>query len=341
LPADIPGGPAAPGHDGAPAPPGEASEPAVAGHDGSAAPPDETSEPAVAGHDGGAAPPGEASEPAAAGRRTRTGRNLPAAVGVGAGLGGLAILTLMTVKVTFLVYMAVVLGIALWELSRAVAVREIRLPVLPVAVGGVVAVALAYWRGERPVVGCVALTVIAVLAWRLRGGAAGYLRDVTAGIFALTYLPVMACFVGFMLSAPDGPRRILVFLILVVCADIGGYFAGILLGHHLMAPVISPKKTWEGFGGSALACLAGGAITLPTLLGGAVWQGILVGAAVLATATLGDLTESMIKRDLQIKDMGSVLPGHGGVLDRIDSLVLSAPAVWLLLLVFIPRLHQH
>jgi phosphatidate cytidylyltransferase len=133
----------------------------------------------------------------------------------------------------------------------------------------------------------------------------------------------------------------LVLLILAVCSDVGGYFAGILLGHHPMAPVISPKKTWEGFGGSAFACLAGGAIALPALLSGAVWQGILVGGAVLATATLGDLTESMIKRDLGIKDMGSVLPGHGGVLDRIDSLILSAPVVWLLLLVFIPGMHQH
>jgi phosphatidate cytidylyltransferase len=285
-------------------------------------------------------PQAAASELVAPARQPRTGRNLPVAVGVGAGMGGLAILTLFTVKATFLIYMGVALGIALWELSRAVAVREIRLPVPPVAVGGAAAIALAYWWGERPLAACLALTVIAILAWRLRGGADGYLRDVTAGIFALAYLPLMACFVGLMLAAPDGSRRILLFLILAVCSDVGGYFAGILLGHHPMAPVISPKKTWEGFGGSALACLAGGAITVPILLSGAVWQGLLVGAAVLAAATLGDLTESMIKRDLQIKDMGSVLPGHGGVLDRIDSLVLSAPVVWLLLLVFIPVTHH-
>jgi phosphatidate cytidylyltransferase len=260
---------------------------------------------------------------------------------VGAGLGGLAILTLFTVKVTFLVYMAVAVGIALWELSRAVAVRGIKLPIVPVAVGGAAAVALAYWRGERPALACLALTVIAILAWRLRGGVTGYLRDVTAGVFALGYLPLMACFVGLMLTVPDGPRRTLLFLILAVCSDVGGYFAGILLGHHPMAPTISPKKTWEGFGGSAFTCVLGGAITLPILLGGAIWQGILIGLAVLAAATLGDLAESMIKRDLEIKDMGSVLPGHGGVLDRIDSLLLSAPVVWLLLLVFIPGLHQH
>jgi phosphatidate cytidylyltransferase len=296
---------------------------------------------------GSAAAPSNAAAPgnvAAAGNGAparRAGRNLPAAIGVGAGLGGLAILTLFTVKVLFLVYMIVMVGIALWELSRAVAGQGIRLPAVPVAVGGFTAVALAYWRGERPMIACLALTVFAILAWRLHGGAPGYLRDVTAGVFALGYLPLMACFVGLMLSVPDGPRRTLMFLILAVCSDVGGYAAGILLGHHLMAPAISPKKTWEGFGGSALFCLVGGAITMSTLLGGAVWQGILVGAAVLAAATLGDLAESMMKRDLGIKDMGSALPGHGGVLDRLDSLLLSAPVVWLLLLVFVPHLHQH
>jgi phosphatidate cytidylyltransferase len=332
----------APGEEGAGG--GHATNGAVAGDGisvtGSAAAKDsvpaEGGKPAADGPLGGA--PG--AESAHTRPAVRTGRNLPAAIGVGAGLGGLAILTLFTVKVTFLVYMAVMVGIALWELSRAVAGHGIRLPVVPVAVGGFAAVALAYWRGERPMIACLALTVFAILAWRLHGGAAGYLRDVTGGVFALSYLPLMACFVSLMLAVPDGPQRTLMFLILAVCSDVGGYAAGILLGHHLMAPTISPKKTWEGFGGSAVACLLGGAITIRALLGGAVWQGILVGAAVLAAATLGDLAESMMKRDLGIKDMGSVLPGHGGVLDRIDSLLLSAPVVWLLLLVFIPGLHQ-
>jgi phosphatidate cytidylyltransferase len=260
---------------------------------------------------------------------------------VGAGLGGLAILTLFTVKATFLLYMAVAVGIALWELSRAVAAREIRLPVPPVAAGGAAALALSYWKGERPLVACFAITVIVILAWRLAGGADGYLRDVTAGVFALAYLPLSACFVALMLAAPDGPRRVLVLLIATVCSDVGGYFAGITIGRHLMAPAISPKKTWEGFGGSAFACILGGAISLPLLLDGAVWQGILLGVAALCTAALGDLVESMMKRDLQIKDMGHVLPGHGGILDRIDSLLITAPVVWLLLLVFIPVAQQH
>ncbi|HEY6276622.1 MAG TPA: phosphatidate cytidylyltransferase [Streptosporangiaceae bacterium] len=292
----------------------------------------------------GPAVPGDASQPDGPGsptKRTRTGRNLPAALGVGLGMGGLALLTLFTVKATFLVYVGAAVAIALWELSRALGTRGIRIPLVPVALGGAAAMALAYFEGERALVACLALTTIAVLAWRLPSGVTGYLRDVTAGVFALGYLPLPASFVALMLAAPDGARRTLVFIILTVCSDIGGYFAGIAVGRHLMVPRISPKKTWEGFAGSALACLAAGAITLPALLHGRFWQGLLVGAAALTAATLGDLTESMIKRDLEIKDMGSVLPGHGGVLDRIDSLLVSAPVVWLLLLVFVPLASLH
>jgi phosphatidate cytidylyltransferase len=139
-----------------------------------------------------------------------------------------------------------------------------------------------------------------------------------------------------MLSAPDGPRRVLTFVILTVCSDIGGYFAGITLGRHPMAPTISPKKTWEGFAGSAAACLLAGALTLTLMLHGHIWQGLLAGAAAVLAATLGDLAESMIKRDLDIKDMGTLLPGHGGILERLDSLLVVAPVIWLLLYLFIP-----
>jgi phosphatidate cytidylyltransferase len=270
-------------------------------------------------------------------RARRAGRNLPAAVAVGLGLGGLAILTLFTVKATFIVYMGAVVGIALWELGRALGSRGIRLPLVPVAAGGAAALALAFAYGERPLVASLGITVVAILAWRLPGGTAGYLRDVTAGMFALVYLPLMAAFVGLLLAAPhDGPKRTVVFLILAVCSDIGGYAAGVLFGRHLMAPVISPKKTWEGLAGSLVACVAAGGIALPLLLHGAYWQGMLIGLTALAAATLGDLAESTIKRDLAIKDMGSVLPGHGGVLDRIDSLLVTAPVSWLLLTVFLP-----
>ena len=272
-------------------------------------------------------------------RTSRTGRNLPVAIGVGAGLGGLVFLTLLTVKATFLLYVGAAIAVALAELAGAFAKRGIDIPVIPVAAGGAAVLTCTYWLGARPTLAALALTVVVIFAWRLPGGPSGYVKDVTAGVFAMLYLPFLASFVLAMLSPADGPRRVLTFIILTVCSDIGGYFAGITLGRggrHPMAPVISPKKTWEGFAGSAAACLIAGVLTLTLMLHGHAWQGLLTGAAAVLAATLGDLTESMIKRDLDIKDMGTLLPGHGGILERLDSLLIVAPVVWLLLFLFIP-----
>ncbi len=272
-------------------------------------------------------------------RPGRTGRNLPAAIAVGAVLGGLVLLTLFTVKATFLLYVGIIVAIALWELSHALSSRDIHLQLIPIAVGGTAMVTLAYWTQAKWAVAALALAAIGVLGWRLPGGASGYVRDVTAGIFTLMYLPLMATFVALMVAEPDGARRALIFVVLTVCSDTGGYLAGILIGKHPMAPAISPKKTWEGFGGSIAACLIAGAIMVPKLLHGHLWQGLVLGLAAVVASTLGDLAESMIKRDLQIKDMGHLLPGHGGIMDRIDSLLVMAPVIWLLLAVFVPNGH--
>jgi phosphatidate cytidylyltransferase len=268
---------------------------------------------------------------------SRTGRNLPLAAAVAVVLGGLVLITLFTVKATFLAYVGLVVATALWELRQALLERGISLPLIPIVAGGAAMFTLAYWYGPQAALAALAFTVVVLMAWRLPGGSAGYLRDLTASVFTLGYVPLMAVFVAFMLSAPDGARRTLVFILLTACSDVGAYFSGILVGRHLMAPTISPKKTWEGLAGSVVACVAAGAIALPTLLHGHVWQGLVLGAAAVAAATLGDLVESMIKRDLEIKDMGSVFPGHGGAMDRIDSLLVMAPVAWLLLKVFIPH----
>jgi phosphatidate cytidylyltransferase len=269
----------------------------------------------------------------------RTGRNLPAAIGVGAGLGGLVILTLFTVKATFLLYMGIALVIGLTELAGAFAKRDIRIPVIPVVAGGTAVVTCRYWLGPGWSLAALALTVAAILAWRLSGGPTDYVKDVTAGIFATIYVPFLASFVAAMLVPADGDRRVLTFVILTISSDIGGYFAGITLGRggrHLMAPVISPKKTWEGFAGSVAAGLLAGGLCVTLMLHAHAWQGLLTGAAAVCAAILGDLVESMIKRDLDIKDMGTLLPGHGGLLERLDSLLVAAPVVWLLLYLFVP-----
>lgn len=265
---------------------------------------------------------------------SRSGRNLPVAAGVGLLLGGVALLTLFTVKATFLALMAAAAAVALWEMRRALGSRGIHAPVVPIALGGAAMWACEYWASDRAALAALVITVVVILGWRLPGGTDGYLRDVMAGIFVLVYVPLLAMFMVAMLTPADGARRVLLFIILTICSDIGGYFAGSLLGRHPMARVISPNKTWEGLAGSVLTCLVAGAILLPVLLGGHIWQGVLTGAGAVSAAILGDLAESAIKRDLKIKDMGSVLPGHGGILDRIDSLLVGAPVTWLLLAVF-------
>jgi phosphatidate cytidylyltransferase len=290
----------------------------------------------VADDPGGQLAQGEAG-PVSEHKPSRTGRNLPVAIAIGLALGGLVLLTLFTVKATFLIYMGAVVGMALWELRQALLERGIGLPLIPLLAGGAAMFTLGYWYGTEAALAALALTLVVLLAWRLPGGATGYLRDVTASVFTLAYLPLLGVFVPLMLSTPDGARRVLLFIIVTISSDIGGYFAGILIGRHPMAPAISPKKTWEGFGGSVVACLAAGAIALPLLLHGHVWQGLVLGGAAVLAATLGDLVESMIKRDLEIKDMGTVFPGHGGAMDRLDSLLVVAPVAWLVLRVFLPH----
>jgi len=266
----------------------------------------------------------------------RAGRNLPAAIGVGLGLGALIVASLLLFKPAFMALVVLVAVLGARELYTAFQERGIRFPLVPVVVGGVGMIVVAYYRGEGALAAALALTTVAVAVWRLTDAAEGYLRDTSAGIFAAVYVPFLAGFASLLTAADHGAQRALVFLILVVCNDTGGYAAGVLAGRHPMAPSISPKKSWEGLGGSLLTSGAAGAITLVTMLHGKAWQGAVLGVAVVASATLGDLCESMIKRDLGIKDMGTLLPGHGGIMDRLDSLLPTAPVVWLLLSLFVP-----
>ncbi|MGI5226683.1 phosphatidate cytidylyltransferase [Actinoallomurus sp. CA-142502] len=276
-------------------------------------------------------------EQADTGKKKRgSSRNLPIAVAVGVGLGAVVLLSLYTIKEIFLGVVVVFLGVAVWEFIRAFASRGIRIPWVPVMVGGLATLLCTYFWGTTALVAGFGLTALAVLLWRLPQGQDGYVRDATAGVFATAYIWFLAGFVVLLLAAPDGADRVLIFIAVTVASDIGGFFAGSFLGNHKLAPTISPKKTWEGVSGSALTCMVVGGFLLPWLLHGHWWQGVIVGVAAVCSATLGDLIESVIKRDLGIKDMGSLLPEHGGVMDRLDSLLATVPVVWLLFQVFVP-----
>jgi phosphatidate cytidylyltransferase len=164
----------------------------------------------------------------------------------------------------------------------------------------------------------------------------GAVPRIALALFFVAYLGLLPSFFVQLRWPPPDSGGLTMAIFVPKCGDVAAYFTGRFLGRHRMTPAISPKKTWEGFAGSAVACLAAGALSVTYLLHGHPWQGVLLGAAVVLAATVGDLVESMIKRDLDIKDMGTLLPGHGGILERLDSLLVAAPVVWLLLYLFIP-----
>jgi phosphatidate cytidylyltransferase len=268
------------------------------------------------------------------GKKRGPGRNLPIAIGVGAGLGALVVVSLYTRKEIFLLVLVVFLALAMRELTDAFAARDIHIPLIPLAAGGLAMLLFSYVYGAEGLIGSFGLTVLVLLVWRMAAGAGDYVRDVTAGIFTAAYIPFLGGFAVLLLEPRDGAERIVAFIAITVASDIGGFFAGTFLGRHKLAPAISPKKTWEGLAGSAIACMLVGAWLLPWLLDARIWQGAVLGVAVVCSATLGDLIESMIKRDLGVKDLGTLLPEHGGVMDRLDSLLATVPIVWIALQVF-------
>ena len=270
-------------------------------------------------------------------RSARLGRNLVAAIGVGVAMGAVIISSLLIVRQAFVLVLAVAAAVATWELAGALrrgAGIEVPLPVL--LVGGQAMIWLAWPFGLRGSAVAFAVTVLVSLLWRMRGGAQGFVRDVGAGVFTAAYVPFFVSFAVMLTVTPDGVGRVLTFMICVVASDVGGYAAGVIAGRHPMAPTISPKKSWEGFGGSLIAGMVAGALCVLFLLDGVWWLGAITGAVLVVTATLGDLTESLIKRDIGVKDMGDLLPGHGGLMDRMDSMLPAAFVSWALLSLVVP-----
>jgi phosphatidate cytidylyltransferase len=235
--------------------------------------------------------------------------------------------------------------VAIWELHKGFLAKDIDLPEQPLMLGGVVMVVVAYFFGPAALVTATAVTALVIMLWLLRRGVPGYVQNATASVFTLIYVPFLGSFVALLLAEggvrdfdrwDDGVRGIIVFIVVTIASDIGGYFAGVLFGRHPMAPVISPKKSWEGFAGSVTACMIVATAILSLGLGAPWWGGLVYGAAIAVSATIGDLGESLIKRDLGIKDMGNLLPGHGGLMDRLDSLLPSAALAYLLLSLLAP-----
>ena len=322
----------------------------------------------AAAQPGDAAGPPSSPTPAAAaddapkaGGTGRAGRNLPKAIGVGLLLAGIVLGSLFLWRPAFVAVLAVGACVGVWEMVHAFALpgpttaaptapgtaapggqaapaptSRAEPPLVPLIGGCLVMAPLAYFGGVESLVLGLLVTILAVIVWRLSSGPAGFARDISAATLIATYVPFLLFF-GILLARPDnGDLRVLCILAMVVLSDTGGYAAGVFLGKHPMAPSISPKKSWEGLAGSLVATGVGGAFLVHYLLHQPYWQGTIIGVAVSAAAVLGDLAESMLKRDLGIKDMSNLLPGHGGVMDRLDSVVFAAPTAFVLLAVFAP-----
>ncbi|HET8658113.1 MAG TPA: phosphatidate cytidylyltransferase [Micromonosporaceae bacterium] len=273
------------------------------------------------------------AQPAATGR---AGRNLPAAIGVGVLLAAAVLSSLFFWRPAFLAVVVAAGSIGIWEMVQAVRARGARPPLGPLLTGGLVMSGLAWFAGPDALAVGLLLTVLAIMVWRLADGPAGYHRDVTAATLISVYVPFLLGFAAMLGAAPDGQWRVVATLVAVVLSDTGGYVAGVFFGSRPMAPTISPKKSWEGLAGSLLAAALGESVLLYLLFDVAWWWGLVFGVSLAAAAVLGDLAESLLKRDLGVKDMSTLLPGHGGLMDRLDSILLAVPVAYLLLSVLAP-----
>ena len=266
--------------------------------------------------------PADATDAAAGEPKSKAGRNLPAAILVGVILVGIALASLYWQLWLFVVLIVVAIVMGTAELANALASRGIHLARIPLLIAAIAMPVLGYGLGPDAAFMGFGLLFLFMLSWRLfRRGTDNFVRDATASGFVLSYAPLMGAFAALIAASPDGADRVLVFIVLSIASDIGGYAAGVLFGKHPMAPSISPKKSWEGFAGSVTLQVILGAILFVVLLESDWWKGAIVGAVMTVTATIGDFLESGIKRDMGIKDMSNVLPGHGGVMDRLDSLI--------------------
>ncbi|MGD7733713.1 phosphatidate cytidylyltransferase [Propionibacteriaceae bacterium G57] len=276
---------------------------------------------------------------------SRAGRDLPAAIAVGVGLLAAVVVTLGWFHWGFTLLVAVALSFAAHELYQALKRIGMTAAIWPIIIGTVAIQVASYYVSLNPdrglgaaptLLALLSLTVIASLIFRLRGGPQGFVKDAAASLFIVAYVSLLGAAVPLMLGGEQGKERVIAFIVCVAANDTGGYVAGVLFGKHKMAPVISPKKTWEGLAGSVVFAVGVGVLMAMWLLGASWWVGVVLGLAMVAFGTCGDLIESMIKRDVGIKDMSSFLPGHGGVMDRLDSLLVAAPVAWLVLYLTVP-----
>jgi len=269
-------------------------------------------------------------------KKSRAGRNLPAAIAVGVVLGGMAIGILLFRPEAWFVVLAITIPVATHEVTRRLQEAGYAIPLVPLLIGGQAILWLTWPFHAKGALMGYGATIVVCMVWRLLGQGlsdqpVNYLRDISATVLLATWIPLFATFSALLIFQDHGGGRVFSVIATVVFADIGGYTAGVLFGKHPMVPAISPKKSWEGFGGSLLFGITASVLSVTFLLDQPPWVGVPLGLLLVITGVLGDLVESQVKRDLGIKDMGALLPGHGGSMDRIDAMLPAAVAGWIVL----------
>ncbi|MDA9616467.1 phosphatidate cytidylyltransferase [Alphaproteobacteria bacterium] len=267
--------------------------------------------------------------------KIKAGRNLPAAVASGLVLALLVIVSLVTIKWLFGVLAVAALLVAVHEFVSVLRSKGIHVARTPVYIATAAIPTVAYLWGLQAQLAATGIAILAVMLWRLRRGAQGYVADISVSVMLVAYLPFLAAFLMLTLSADNGPWRVFVFILLTVSNDIGGYAVGVFFGKHAIAPQISPKKSWEGLFGSVVLQSIVGIVAFIYIFDAPWWQGLIAGVVLTISATGGDFIESAVKRDLGVKDMGTIVPGHGGIMDRLDSLIPNAFVTWVLFSIFL------
>jgi phosphatidate cytidylyltransferase len=266
---------------------------------------------------------------AARARQAKAGRNLPAAITVGLLLLGGALVGLIWLPVVLAILVIALLLLGVTETARAISRRGLDVPRVPLWAGAVAMPLGAFAGGVEALVLALLGTLLLVLVWAVVEDLPAQGESVMASAFIVLWVPFLLSFAVALLGQDQGNLMVACMLLMVVSNDTFGYIVGASFGKHPMAPKISPKKSWEGFAGSVAGSVVVGTAAVHLLLDHPWWVGSLLGLLTVASATAGDFAESMIKRELNIKDMGSMLPGHGGAMDRLDSLVFSAPVAYM------------
>ena len=274
------------------------------------------------------------------------GRSLSKSVFYGALLGAAFLLSILIVKELFIALVAAAIAFAVWELSSALRLKGWYVPRVPAVIGSILIMPATYYGGVVWQWGLALVTSVSLMVWRIvhllwekrRSASQTFgetVKDLAAAAFVVTYLPLTISFSILLLKREDdGPAWVMAFVIPVALIDTFGYLVGRKLGKHKMAPGVSPKKTWEGLLASIIAGGVACVLLVTLLLGKPWWYGVILAALLILAAVFGDLAESLIKRDLGVKDMSSLLPGHGGIMDRLDSILPAALVTYVFVTIF-------